>query len=130
MEYTRLLSFLALAVVPALAGDVRIRIDASLNDAVKLVERLNDHGKEHGLQFKMADTDYQFRIATASEGMSATDAMFGTGGADASAAILGPDCKLLWIVTRGGRLSRGGAINAMSKEIVKKLATYIKATAK
>jgi hypothetical protein len=46
--------------------------------------------------------------------------LFG-GGADAAAAVLTPDCEVLFIVSRSGRTTRGGALNALSKEIVKKL---------
>jgi hypothetical protein len=76
----------------------------------------------------MADEDFDFRIAVASEAWSAADVWLGTGGADASAAILTPDCRLLFIVARSGRMTQSGAINALSKEVAKKLARYLKAT--
>jgi hypothetical protein len=112
---------------PTFARDVKVKIEGSLPDAVKLVERLNENGKDHDLRFKLVDDGYEFRIAVASEGMSAADVLIG-GGADASAAILTPDCKLLFIVARSGRMTQSGALNAVSKEIVKKFARYFKAT--
>jgi len=114
----------------ALAGpaEVKVRIEASLPDAVKLVERLNVNGREEGIQFRMVEDEFDFRIATGSEGWSAADVWLGGGGADASAAVLTPDCKLLFIVARSGRMTQSGAINALSKELAKKLAGYLKAT--
>jgi len=55
------------------------------------------------------------------EGMTTGDRFFG-GGADAAAAVLNPNCELQFIVSRGGRSTKGGAMNALSKEIDKKLA--------
>ncbi len=122
-------SLLALSLVaPSFAEEVKVKIEASLPDAVKLVERLNDNGKKYNLRYTMVEDGYKFRIATASEGWSASDVLFGMGGSDASAAILTPDCKLLFIVARSGRLSQSGALNAVSKEINKKLVAYLNAT--
>jgi hypothetical protein len=116
-----------LTCIPASAREVKVRIEASLPDAVKLLERLNANGKNRNLSFKLAEDQYEFRIATASEGWSSSDVLLGSAGADASAAILTPDCKLLFIVSRSGRMTQGGALNAVSKEVVKKLARYLEA---
>lgn len=76
------------------------------------------------MHFTLATTDYQYRIAMDAEGMTASDRLFG-GGADAAAAVLDPNCSLLFIISRGGRATKGGAMNALSKEIDKKLAEYL-----
>jgi len=115
--------------VPVLARDVKVKIEGNLADAVKLVEQLNENGKKHNLRFILTDSDYEFRIAIGSEGWSKWDTVFG-GGADASAAVLTPNCELLFIVSRSGRWGQSGALNAVSKEIVKKLLRYFEALGK
>jgi len=37
-------------------------------------------------------------------------------------------CKLLFVVSRGGRSKKAGAMNALSKEIVKKLPAHLGGT--
>jgi len=39
--------------------------------------------------------------------------------------VLTPGCKLVFAVSRGGRSTKGGAINALSKEIVKQLKSHV-----
>jgi len=118
-----------MAATPAAAEEVAIKVDATRQDAVKLVERLNENAAKQNLRFHLVDTGYEYRIAVASEGASTTDVLFNSwGGADASAAVLGPDCNLLFIVSRGGRMSQSGALNAVAKELVKRLDAYRKAT--
>ena len=63
------------------------------------------------------------------ESATGSDILLG-GGADASAAVLTADCELVFVVTRGGRSTKGGATNALSKEIVKKLKNLPKDTPK
>lgn len=114
---------------PASVEEITVKIEATLPDAVKLIERLNENGSKEGFKFRLVESDYQFRIAVASEGPTATDMIFNNwGGADASAAVLTADCRLLFIVSRSGRMSQSGALNAVAKELVKKFALYRKAT--
>jgi hypothetical protein len=122
----------ALLVVPATpafaARTLKVKVDGSKSDALKMLEQLNKHGQDKGLAFQMTEDGYEFRIATEAEGASGVDMMLGTGGADASAAVLTPSCELLFIVTRGGRMTSGGAMNAVSKELVKRFEKYLKIT--
>ncbi|HSE40662.1 MAG TPA: hypothetical protein VLH08_07845 [Acidobacteriota bacterium] len=110
--------------VPLFATEVAVKIDADAEEASNFLSQLNENGKEYGLTFTMANDNYQYRIALDAEGMTASDRIFG-GGADAAAAVLDTNCHLLFIVSRGGRSTKGGAMNALSKEIDKKLANHL-----
>ena len=104
--------------------EVRVRIEAGpadAVDAVRLLERLNANGEEDNLRFQLVQDGYDFRIAFGSEGFALLR------GADARAAVLTPDCNLLFIVARQGRFTQAGALNALTKEIAKGLALYLKA---
>jgi hypothetical protein len=117
---------IALLSVPAWAAmEVKVKIDGTPADQEKMLERLNDNGKKESLSFVRADGDYKFRIAVSAESVKAVDFLTG-GGADAAAAVLSPTCDLLFIVSRGDRGTKGGAMNALSKEIVKKLPPHLK----
>ena len=111
---------------PAIAAptEVKIKIEAGFADAldaVKVLERLNANGEDHNLHFQMVESSYDFRIAVAAGGWS------GIRAADTRAAILTPDCRFLFIVSRYGRFTESGALNAIAKEIASKLALYLKA---
>ena len=118
-----LLAILCLFVLvsPVIAADVKLKIDGEQSEATKFLQQLNENGSEYNLHFTMTDTDYEYRIALDAEGMTTADHFFG-GGADAAAAVLNQNCELQFIVSRGGRSTKGGAMNALSKEIDKKLA--------
>ncbi len=109
----------------ALGEQVTVSLDAPEDDAVELLQKLNENGVKEDLQFVRAEDGYQFRIALEAESMAKKDLIFG-GGADASAAVLTPECKLVFAVSRGGRSTKGGAMNALSKEIVKQLKNHMK----
>jgi hypothetical protein len=133
MRSQRALPGALFAVAVLLSADVawartlKLKVDGSKADAIKMTEQLNKHGADKGLQFTMVDSDFEFRVAVATEGYSTADVLFG-GGADSSAAVLSPQCELLFVVSRSGRMTSGGALNAVSKELVKKFASYLKAT--
>lgn len=108
----------------AVAEEIKVKVQGDTGDRAKFLQQLNENGKEHGLSFVDTESGYQFRIAVYAEGAAGSDFLFG-GGADASAAVLTPDCDVSFIVTRGGRSTKGGAMNALSKEIVKKLKAHL-----
>jgi len=121
-----LVVLLALLVSSTVFGQqVVVSLDAEDEEAVELLAQLNENGAKEGLQFTRSEETYQFRIALAAESIAKKDLLFG-GGADASAAVLTPECKLVFAVSRGGRSTKGGAINALSKEIVKQLKGHLK----
>jgi hypothetical protein len=103
----------------AMAQEFRVKLQGSAADRKTFLEKLNENGKEQGVSFVDTDEDYRYRMAIYSESATKSDFLFG-GGADASAAILNHDCEVIFIVTRGGRTTKGGAVNALSKELVKK----------
>jgi hypothetical protein len=109
----------------AIAEEVKVSLDAEEDEAAELLQKLNENGAKEDLQFVRSEDGYQFRIALAAESMAKKDLLFG-GGADASAAVLTPECKLVFAISRGGRSTKGGAINALSKEIVKQLKAHMK----
>jgi hypothetical protein len=120
-----LVALLALMVSSTLFGQqVVVSLDATDEEAAELLAKLNENGAKEGVQFTRSEENYQFRIALAAESMAKKDLLFG-GGADASAAVLTPECKLVFAVSRGGRSTKGGAINALSKEIVKLLKPHL-----
>ena len=120
----RILSVVAAVVVlsvasTAFAQEFKVKLQGSAEDRKTFLEKLNENGKEHGVTFVDLDNGYQYRVAIYSESAKKSDLLFG-GGADASAAILTSDCEIAFIVTRGGRATKGGAVNALSKELAKK----------
>ena len=117
----RIVFVLLVFCTPLIAAEVKVKIDGDQTEAAKFLEQLNNNGKEYALHFTLVESSYEYRIALDAEGMTAGDRFLG-GGADAAAAVLNPDCQLLFIVSRGGRSTKGGAMNALSKEIDKRLA--------
>ncbi len=115
-----------LAISDAVLGQqLVVSLDADDAEATELLAKLNENGAKEGLSFTRSEETYQYRIALAAESATKGDFLFG-GGADASAAVLTPECKLVFAVSRGGRSTKGGAINALSKEIVKLLKGHVK----
>lgn len=112
---------------PAVAApiEVKVKIEIGFTDAAnagELMELLNAIGGEDNLHFQLAEDGYGFRIAVATIRSAAR-----FGGAEGTAAVLTPDSKVLFLVARQGRFTQSGALNAVTKEIVKRLALYIKA---
>jgi hypothetical protein len=120
-----IVSSLLFAASAAFSQQVVVSLDADEEEAKELLAKLNENGAKEGVSFTHAEENYQYRIALAAESMAGKDLLFG-GGADASAAVLTPECKLVFAISRGGRSTKGGAINALSKEIVKQLKPHLK----
>ncbi len=104
---------------PASAQEFKVKLQGSAQDRKTFLEKQNENGKDQGVSFLDLESGFTYRMAIYSESVKASDMLFG-GGADASAAILDSNCEVLFIVTRGGRATKGGATNALSKELVKK----------
>ena len=111
--------------VIAHAETIKVRIDATPEDREKLAELLIKNSEKTDVEFAFVESEYQVRIAMEGGRSGAMEDFMGNGGAYAAAAVLTPDCKLLFVVSRGGRLTRNGAMNALSKEIVKLLPRHI-----
>jgi hypothetical protein len=120
----RVLTIVAAAIVLSVASNAsaqefKLKLQGSAEDRKALLDKLNENGKEQKVSFVDGDTGFQYQVAIYGESAKGSDYLFG-GGADASAAILNDKCEVLYIVTRGGRTTKGGAVNALSKELVKK----------
>jgi hypothetical protein len=118
VTFVWVVAILAIASV-ASAQEFKVKLAGTDQDRKTLLEKLNENGKEHGVSFVEAASGYQYRVAIYAESAKASDMLFG-GGADASAVILDPNCEVVSVITRGGRATKGGAVNALSKEVAKK----------
>ena len=114
-----LCSMLMLVASAASAQEFKVKLAGAEPDRKTLLQKLNENGREHGVTFVDTDSGYAYRVAIYAEAAKASDFMLG-GGADASAVVLDPDCEVVFVVTRGGRTTKGGAVNALSKELAKK----------
>jgi hypothetical protein len=103
----------------ASAQEFKVKLAGTAQDRSTLLQKLNENGKDQGVSFVEVEQGYTYRIAIYAESAKASDIMFG-GGADASAVILDPGCEVVSVITRGGRTTKGGAVNALSKELAKK----------
>jgi hypothetical protein len=112
------LAFLVVASA-ASAQEYKVKLSGSGEDRKTLLQKLNENGKDQGVSFVDVDSGYAYRVAIYAESAKASDFMLG-GGADASAIILDTSCEVVFVVTRGGRATKGGAVNALSKELAKK----------
>jgi hypothetical protein len=111
---------------PAVAAplELKVKIETDFPDAanaVELVERLNANGGEDNLHFQMVENGYEFRIAVATR---RSGLRFGA--AEGTAAVLSSEGKLLFLLGRQGRFTQAGVVNAITKEITKTLAHYLK----
>ena len=111
-----------------LAKEIKIKVEGDKQTGIKMAEQLNKHGKDKDLQFTLADENFEFRVAVYTEGVTTNDVLFG-GGADSSAVVLSPQCEMLFVVTRSGRMTESGALNAVTKELAKKFKSYLSVTA-
>ena len=108
----------------SLKEPVPIRLEGEREDVSRLLERLNANGGRQGLSFVNVQTGYRFRILVHAENIKAADLLHG-GGADAYAAVLGPDCEFLFMAAADRRVKRAGAVNGVSDQILKRLVTYL-----
>jgi hypothetical protein len=111
-----------------LAREIKLKVEGDKQTGIKMAEQLNKHGKDKDLQFTLVDENFEFRVAVYTEGMTTSDVLLG-GGADSSAVVLSPQCEMLFVVTRSGRMTESGALNAVTKELAKKFKSYLSVTA-
>lgn len=108
----------------SLKEPVPIRLEGEREDVNRLLESLNAKGGKQGLSFVNVQTGYRFRILVHAESIKAADLLHG-GGADAYAAVLGPNCDFLFMAAADRRVKRAGAVNGVSEQILKRLVTYL-----
>jgi len=104
---------------------VKIKIDSSELDKSLLLEKLNQHGADHGLKFVEANEGFDYRVTFDTFQHRNTAATLAGAGAvhfsGAEAKVYDPQDKLLFGFTRETRYTDTGAANAAAKEIIKRL---------
>jgi hypothetical protein len=104
---------------------IKIKLEANQWDSGLILEKLNDHGSDHGLRFETADQNYDYRITFATGQHKNT--LLGLAGAGAvnysKAGVTAYDAKgnELFNFQRENRYTDTGAANAAAKEIIKRL---------
>src|SRR5690348_7449408 len=97
MLRSRRTSVLCIAAVAALLIDIpaagkqspaswKVKVEATELDRRMLLDKLNEHGAEHGLRFDLADSDYDYRIVF-STGQHAVPLFVGGSGGDMNASM-------------------------------------------
>jgi len=104
---------------------IKVKIEANQWDTGLILKKLNDHGKDHGMKFEVADEGYEYRITFATGQHKNT--LLGLAGAGAvnysKAGVTAYDAKgnELFNFERENRYTDSGATNAAAKEIIKRL---------
>lgn len=122
---------LAVLSVPALSRTkpsvtvIKVKIEATELDKAMLLDKLNKHGKGHGLKFEATDGNYQYRILFGT-GQGKTQALYrGSGGgfntSASRASVYDSKGEELFSFERAGRWTDTGATNAVAEEIIKRL---------
>jgi hypothetical protein len=104
---------------------VKVKIEASEMDRRLLLEKLNEHGAEHGMKFVLDDKEFNYRINFAVEqGKGWTSGAAGGGSyntSEAKATVYDSKDGELFSFTRAQRRTDSGATNAVAKEIIKRM---------
>ncbi|HLK03023.1 MAG TPA: hypothetical protein VKT53_01180 [Candidatus Acidoferrum sp.] len=117
------------ANVPAKAAvepeTVKVKIEASEMDRRLLLQKLNEHGAEHGMKFVLDEKEFNYRIEFATEQGHAWNAGAGSGGSyntsEAKATVYDEKDGELFHFSRAQRRTDTGATNAVAKEIIKRM---------
>lgn len=106
--------FLSLCTVVAVSAEtVRVKVEAN-DDVDELVKNLRKQFSDRGHSLDVViDGTHELRFY----GLVET----GFGGSQGTIIVLSRDCEILTAVTRSARMTKGGALNAAAKEIVKRL---------
>lgn len=100
---------------------VTIFLEGDSSTVPKLINILRQKGPEYGLDFKFVDKKddaYDYRLILSSEGSGTWNYAHG------NVVVLNQEGKLIFTVTRSGRLTAKGAASALAKEFVKLIARY------
>jgi len=115
----------ASAKAAAPAETVKVRIEASEMDRRMLLEKLNEHGAEHGMKFVADEKEFNYRIHFAVEqGKGWTSGAAGGGSyntSEAKATVYDDKDGELFSFSRAQRRTDSGATNAVAKEIIKRM---------
>lgn len=104
---------------------VKVKIEASEMDRRMLLQKLNEHGAEHGMKFVLDDREFSYRIEFATEQAHGWNTGAGSGGSyntsEAKATVYDDKDGELFHFTRAQRRTDTGATNAVAKEIIKRM---------
>ena len=102
---------------------VKVTIEATELDRLMLLEKLNDHGKDHNLKFLQDDQDYNYRIAFAT-GQGTVGTNYGEfNSSEASATVYDHTGTVLFNFKRAGRGTDKKATDSVAKEIIRRILT-------
>ena len=103
------------------AQPIKIKIEGNQWDSALMLNKLNEHGADHGLKFELADKDFEYRLVF-SIGQS-TGTTYGSSSSlnSATVEVYDPQGTAIFKVFRNNRFSERGIANAVSKEVVKRL---------
>ena len=125
---TCLVALLLILALPCAAAQtkpmpktVKVKIEATELDKTLLLDKLNQHGADHGLKFELADQGYDNRIVFAT-GQAPFYTIYGqVNSSGAHATVFDAQGHELFDFQRSGRGTDKGATNAVAKEIIKRL---------
>jgi hypothetical protein len=104
---------------------VKVKIEASEMDRRMLLDKLNEHGAEHGMKFVLDEKEFGYRINFTVEQGHAWSAGAGSGGtyntSEAKATVYDDKDGELFRFSRAQRRTDSGAANAVAKEIIKRM---------
>ena len=103
---------------------VKVKIEASEMDRRMLLEKLNEHGAEHGMKFVADDKEFNYRINFAIEQGKAWTSGAAGGSyntSEAKATVYDDKDGELFSFTRAQRRTDSGATNAVAKEIINRM---------
>jgi hypothetical protein len=104
--------------------NVKVKIEASEMDRRMLMEKLNEHGAEHGMKFVLDEKEFSYRINFSIEQAKAWTSGPGGGSyntSEAKATVYDDKNAELFSFTRAQRRTDSGATNAVAKEIIKRI---------
>jgi hypothetical protein len=106
------------AQAPAGGAVLKVRIEATEIDKNLLLDKLNEHGKDHHMAFEATKGPWEYRIIFHTYQFPAPD---GSRRSGARAIVYAKNGRELFTFSRDMRVTDSGATNAVAKEIIKRL---------
>ncbi len=101
---------------------ITIFVEGDSSVIPKFINVCRESGPNRGIDFHFVDKQsvaYDYRVILSAEGSGVWNYAHG------NIVVMNPEAKVLFTVTRSNRLTAKGSVNALSKEFVKVLATYL-----
>ncbi len=106
------------------ARAVKVKLEMAKMDQVEFLDKLNEHGKDKGLAFAVADDfDYRINYHSGAEPRLADGTTVNKKAAVAT--VYDKSGEEVFTVEKNDRNTAHGVMNAVSKDVVKKLAEWI-----